>query len=86
MSYPQFDKIGTFCKKCRQVICVCKIGENSNVNEDKAIELGVTFLTPEKLQELKSIHENLKTNINGNHNLTIIEMEAMERIIKRILG
>lgn len=42
-------------------------------------------LTTEQIQQLKNIHENLKVNIKGNHNLTIVEMEAMERILTRIL-
>jgi hypothetical protein len=29
----QFTRIGTFCEICRNVVCICKIGENSALNK-----------------------------------------------------
>jgi len=29
----QFTKIGTFCEICRNVVCICKIGENSALDK-----------------------------------------------------
>lgn len=42
-------------------------------------------LNDQQIQHLKSMLENLTVNLNGNHLLTKIEMEAMQRILKRIL-
>jgi len=43
-------------------------------------------LTEKQIQELKSMLENLNINLNGNHLLTKVEMEAMQRILTRIIG
>ena len=29
----QFTRIGTFCEICRNVVCICKIGENYALNK-----------------------------------------------------
>lgn len=43
------------------------------------------ILTEKQTEELKLILENLNINLNGKNLLTKVEMEAMQRILNRIL-
>lgn len=36
----QFTRVGTFCEKCRNPFCICKIGENSHLNDHLAQQIG----------------------------------------------
>lgn len=29
----EFTRIGTFCERCRNVSCICKIGENTSIRK-----------------------------------------------------
>lgn len=35
----QHTRIGTYCTKCCNIVCVCKIGENSNIHSELALKL-----------------------------------------------
>ena len=43
MQYPQLERVGTFCIKCNQIVCICKNLKDFN----KKVKTGEYVISPE---------------------------------------